>query len=112
VDELGASSRHLLDFLETEVLQAHDPPMQELMLRSSVLERLSGPLCDVVLDQQHSGPMLAALSARAQATVNRPVARHRQVRAPGFTVCQPRAGSARNARSLARRRWAILTPRR
>jgi LuxR family transcriptional regulator, maltose regulon positive regulatory protein len=62
VNELGASSRHLLDFLETEVLQAHDPPLQALMLRSSILGRLSGPLCDAVLDQQHSGPMLAALS--------------------------------------------------
>jgi ATP/maltotriose-dependent transcriptional regulator MalT len=62
VTELGASSRHLLDFLETEVLQAHDPPMQELMLRSSILGRLSGPLCDAVLDQQHSGLMLDALS--------------------------------------------------
>jgi LuxR family transcriptional regulator, maltose regulon positive regulatory protein len=62
VNELGASNRHLLDFLETEVLQAHDPPLQALMLRSSILGRLSGPLCDAVLDQQHSGPMLAALS--------------------------------------------------
>ena len=62
ISELGASSRHLLDFLETEVLQAHDRPMQALMLRSSILERLSGPLCDAVLDQQHSGPMLDALS--------------------------------------------------
>jgi LuxR family transcriptional regulator, maltose regulon positive regulatory protein len=62
VNELAASSRHLLDFLETEVLQAHDPPMQELMLRSSILERLSGPLCDAVLDQQHSALMLDELS--------------------------------------------------
>ena len=44
------------------MLQAHDPPMQALMLRCSVLERLSGPLCDAVLDQQHTGPMLDALS--------------------------------------------------
>ena len=62
VDELGGTSRHVIDFLETEVLQAHDPPMQALMLRSSILERLSGPLCDAVLDQQHSAPMLDALS--------------------------------------------------
>jgi ATP/maltotriose-dependent transcriptional regulator MalT len=62
VSELGASSRHLIDFLVTEVLQAHDPPMQALMLRSSILERLSGPLCDAVLEQQHSAPMLDALS--------------------------------------------------
>ena len=62
VDELGASSRHVIDFLETEVLQAHDPQTQALMLRSSILERLSGPLCDAVLDQQHSAPVLHALS--------------------------------------------------
>ena len=62
VNELGASTRHLIDFLETEVLQAHDPPMQELMLRSSVLGRLCGPVCDAVLEQQHSAPMLGALS--------------------------------------------------
>ena len=62
MNKLGAASRHAIDFLETEVLQAHDPPVQALMLRSSILERLSGPLCDAVLGQQHSGPMLDALS--------------------------------------------------
>ena len=62
LNELGASNRHAIDFLETEVLQAHDPPMQELMLRSSILDRLSGPLCDAVLEQQHSAQMLDVLS--------------------------------------------------
>ena len=62
VADLGASSRHLIDFLETEVLRAHDPPVQALMLRSSVLERLSGPVCDAVLEQQHSAPVLDELS--------------------------------------------------
>ena len=62
VKDLAASSRNLIDFLETEVLQAHDPPMQALMLRSSVLGRLCGPVCDAVLEQRHSAPMLDALS--------------------------------------------------
>ena len=62
VNELGTSNRHVIDFLETEVLRAHDPPVQALMLRSSVLERLSGSLCDAVLEQQHSAPMLDTLS--------------------------------------------------
>ena len=62
VRRFGASSRHVIDFLETEVLHAHDPPMQALMLRTSVLERLSGPLCDAVLEQQGSAAMLDALS--------------------------------------------------
>ena len=62
VHELGTSSRHVIDFLETEVLNAHDPPMQALMVRSSILDRLSGPLCDAVLEQQDSESMLDVLS--------------------------------------------------
>ena len=62
VRRFGGSNRHVIDFLVTEVLQAHDPPVQELMLRTSVLERLSGPLCDAVLEQQGSAAMLDELS--------------------------------------------------
>ena len=62
VRRFGASSRHVIDFLKTEVLQAHDPLMQTLMLRSSILERMSGPLCDALMEQQDSAGMLDALS--------------------------------------------------
>ncbi len=62
VRRFGASNRHVLDFLVTEVLEPHEPPMQELMLRTSILERLHGPLCDAVLEQQDSAGMLNALS--------------------------------------------------
>ena len=63
VTRFGASpGRHMIDFLEAEVLAAHDPPMQALMLHSSILGRLSGPLCDAVLSQQHSAAMLDELS--------------------------------------------------
>ena len=62
VREFGGSNRHVVDFLVTEVLQAHDPAAQALMLRTSVLERLSGPLCDAVLEQDGSAAMLEALS--------------------------------------------------
>ncbi len=63
VTRFGASlSRYVTDFLEAEVLAASDPPMQALMLRSSLLGRLSGPLCDVVLERQHSAEMLDELS--------------------------------------------------
>ena len=55
-------NRHVTDFLEAEVLAAHDPPMQALMLRSSILGRLSGSLCDAVLERQHSAAMLDELS--------------------------------------------------
>ena len=62
VRRFGGSNRHVVDFLEAEVLQAHDPPAQALMLRTSVLERLSGPLCDAVLEQEGSAAMLDALA--------------------------------------------------
>jgi LuxR family transcriptional regulator, maltose regulon positive regulatory protein len=62
VNELGISNRHVIDFLEKEVLEAHDPTMQALMLRSSVLGELSGPLCDALIEREGSGPMLEALS--------------------------------------------------
>ena len=62
VRRFGGSNRHVVDFLVTEVLEAHDPPAQALMLRTSVLERLSGPLCDAVLEQEGSAAMLDALS--------------------------------------------------
>ena len=62
VRRFGASNHHVIDFLVTEVLQAHDPSAQALMLRTSVLERLSGPLCDAVLEQDGSAAMLDALS--------------------------------------------------
>ena len=62
VRRFGVSSRSVADFLVTEVLEAHDPAMQALMLRSSVLGRLCGPLCDAVLEQHDSGAMLDTLS--------------------------------------------------
>ena len=62
VRTFGGSNRHVVDFLVTEVLEAHDPPAQALMLRTSILERLTGPLCDAVMDQEGSAAMLDALS--------------------------------------------------
>ncbi len=62
VDTFGGTSRHVVDFLVDEVLDAHDPETQTLMLRSSILERLSGPLCDAVLEREGSADLLEALS--------------------------------------------------
>ena len=62
VSRFGGGSRYVVDFLVDEVLEAHDPEMQALMLRSSVLERLCGSLCDAVVEQEGSDELLAALS--------------------------------------------------
>ena len=62
VQTFGGSNRHVVDFLVTEVLEAHDPPAQALMLHASILERLTGPLCDAVMEQEGSAEMLEAVS--------------------------------------------------
>ncbi len=61
VRTFGGSNRHVVDFLVTEVLEAHTPPAQVLMLHTSILERLTGPLCDAVIDQEGSAEMLDEL---------------------------------------------------
>ena len=62
VRTFGGSNRHVVDFLVTEVLEAHDPQAQALMIRTSMLERLTGPLCDAVMDEEGSAEMLDTLS--------------------------------------------------
>jgi LuxR family maltose regulon positive regulatory protein len=58
----GGTSQHVVDFLVPEVLEAHDPGMQELMLRCSILDRMCGPLCDAVLEQEHGAERLRELA--------------------------------------------------
>jgi LuxR family maltose regulon positive regulatory protein len=62
VNEFGGSSRHVVDFLVGEVLEGHDPALQTLMLRCSVLERLCRPLCDALLEEEGSGEQLTELA--------------------------------------------------
>jgi ATP/maltotriose-dependent transcriptional regulator MalT len=62
VSTFGGRNRHVGDFLVDEVLEAHDPATQTLMLRSSILERMCGPLCDFVLERDGARDRLRALS--------------------------------------------------
>jgi LuxR family maltose regulon positive regulatory protein len=43
------SHRFVLDYLLEEVLQQQPAPIQHFLLRTSILDRLCGPLCDTVL---------------------------------------------------------------
>jgi LuxR family transcriptional regulator, maltose regulon positive regulatory protein len=54
-------NRNVADFLSTEVLARQPEPIRAFMLRTSVLERLSGSLCDAVLATQGSAELLADL---------------------------------------------------
>ena len=53
--------RHVTDYLGAEVLGRQSEEIRTFLLRTSVLERLSGPLCDAVLDTQGSAQLLAEL---------------------------------------------------
>ncbi|MBX0326098.1 LuxR C-terminal-related transcriptional regulator [Oscillochloris sp. ZM17-4] len=49
VRAFSGSQRFVLDYLLEEVLQQQPAPLQQFLLRTSVLDRLCGPLCDAVL---------------------------------------------------------------
>ena len=55
------SHRYVLDYLSGEVLSRQPAAVQRFLLHTSILERLSGPLCDAVREQEGSQVMLEAL---------------------------------------------------
>jgi ATP/maltotriose-dependent transcriptional regulator MalT len=48
VASFSGSHRFVLDYLAEEVLDRQPEPVREFLLETSILERLSGPLCDAV----------------------------------------------------------------
>jgi LuxR family maltose regulon positive regulatory protein len=64
VEVRGFSGDHrpVVDYLTDEVLDAVDDATRDFMVQTSVLDRLCGPLCDVVLETTGSGERLEALS--------------------------------------------------
>ncbi|MEV6492924.1 LuxR C-terminal-related transcriptional regulator [Actinoplanes sp. NPDC051633] len=59
---LSGGERHLLDYFSSEVLPGIDAGRRDLLVRASVLERLSGPLCDAVLQRDDSAALLESLA--------------------------------------------------
>ena len=53
--------RHIVDYLMEEVLSRQSETVQSFLLRTSILDRLSGPLCDAVTGQNNSQQMLQKL---------------------------------------------------
>src|SRR5260370_9655193 len=52
------SHRYVLDYLAEEVLERQTEQVREFLLETSVLERLSGPLCDAVTGRAGSQVLL------------------------------------------------------
>jgi LuxR family maltose regulon positive regulatory protein len=58
VAAFSGSNRYVLDYLTGEVLERQNPQVREFLLETSVLERLSGQLCDAVTGRADSQAML------------------------------------------------------
>ena len=57
----AGDDRYIVDYLAEEVLQRQPEHVQHFLLQTSILDRLSGPLCDAVTGQSGGKAKLAAL---------------------------------------------------
>jgi LuxR family maltose regulon positive regulatory protein len=61
IKSFSGSHRFILDYLVEEVLDQQSLTIQEFLLKTSILESLSGPLCDAVTDREDSQKTLTQL---------------------------------------------------
>ena len=61
VASFHGDNRHVADYLGAEVLARQPEEIRAFLLRTSVLERLCGPLCDAVLETDGSAAILGEL---------------------------------------------------
>ena len=62
-DEFSGSNRFIAEYLREEILEGLPDHLLEFLRRVSVLERMSGPLCDALLGQVGSAGTLEDLAA-------------------------------------------------
>ena len=61
IGAFAGDNRYIVDYLVEEVLQRQPERIRSFLLQTSVLDRLSGPLCDAVTGQEDARGMLEAL---------------------------------------------------
>jgi LuxR family maltose regulon positive regulatory protein len=64
VDSFSGGNRHVADYLVQEALQSEPEPTRRFLLTTSILERLSGRLCDAVAGESGSQALLEDLERR------------------------------------------------
>ena len=64
IARFSGSHHYVLEYLTGEVVHRQPDPVKRFLLETSILERLSAPLCDAVTSRQGSGQMLADLQRR------------------------------------------------
>ncbi len=60
-EEVSGQQSYILDYLTAEVLRLQPPPIQQFLLHTSILDRLTASLCDAVLGQTGSQQVLEDL---------------------------------------------------
>ncbi len=60
-EEFDGSNRYLTDYVRTEIFDRLPADELDFLVRTSVLDRVSGPLCDAVLETEGSAMMLETL---------------------------------------------------
>jgi LuxR family maltose regulon positive regulatory protein len=61
IASFAGDNRQIVDYLMAEVLDRQSPGVREFLLRTSIAARLTGPLCDALLDRTDSARRLVEL---------------------------------------------------
>ncbi len=59
----AGSHRHIMDYLVEEVLERQEASVQSFLVQTSILDRLSGPLCNTLTGQDNGQEMLDRLES-------------------------------------------------
>jgi LuxR family maltose regulon positive regulatory protein len=54
IQSFAGSHRFILDYLVEEVLEQQPPALQEFLVKTSILERLNGSLCEAILEEKET----------------------------------------------------------
>src|ERR1700744_4249825 len=76
IKTFAGANRHIVDYLMAEVLDAQPPHLRSFLLRTSVLARLSGALCDMVLQTSGSASILQKIERENLFVVPLDTSRH------------------------------------
>ncbi|MGE0227614.1 MAG: LuxR C-terminal-related transcriptional regulator [Dehalococcoidia bacterium] len=64
IADFTGNDRYVVDYLIEEVLQRQPADARSFLLETSILDRLSGPLCDAVTGREDTAALLSALERR------------------------------------------------
>ena len=76
IETFAGDNRHIVDYLMAEVLDGQPTHLRDFLLRTSVLGRLSGALCDAVLETSDSASVLEKIERENLFVVPLDMSRH------------------------------------